>query len=57
MTTTASYLSVEEAANALGVSTWLIYQQIARQEIPHKRVGRRILIPATYINITTGGTK
>lgn len=57
MTTTASYLSVEETANALGVSTWLIYQQIARQEIPHKRIGRRILIPATYINLTQGGTK
>ena len=55
--TTPVYLSVEEADNALGVSTWLIYQQIARQQIPHKRVGRRIRIPATYINITTGGTK
>ncbi|MEW6917979.1 helix-turn-helix domain-containing protein [Trueperella pyogenes] len=56
MTTTASYLSVEETANALGVSPWLIYQQIARQEIPHKRIGRLIRIPAAYINITQGGT-
>lgn len=57
MTTTASYLSVEEAANALGIHPQTLYRRIARQEIPHKRIGRRIRIPAAYINITQGGTK
>jgi excisionase family DNA binding protein len=38
-------LSVAEAAELLGVSQWLVLQQVGRGAIPHKRVGRRILFP------------
>lgn len=38
-------LSVAEAADLLGVSQWLVLQQVARGNLPHRRFGRRILIP------------
>ena len=38
-------LSVTEAAELLGVSRWLVLQQVAHGDLPHKRFGRRILIP------------
>lgn len=38
-------LSVADAAELLGVSQWLVLQQVGRGAIPHKRVGRRILFP------------
>ena len=38
-------LNVAEAADLLGVSQWLVLQQVGRGNIPHKRVGRRILFP------------
>lgn len=39
-------LSVAEAADLLGVSSWLVLPQIAAgSDLPHKRVGRRILPP------------
>jgi excisionase family DNA binding protein len=37
-------LSVAEAADLLGVSAWLVLQQIRRGELPHKRCGRRIVL-------------
>ena len=37
-------LSVAEAADLLGVSEWLVLQQISRGELPHKRCGRRIVL-------------
>lgn len=37
-------LSVAEAAALLGVSEWLVLQQIRRGLCPHRRVGRRIVI-------------
>jgi excisionase family DNA binding protein len=36
-------LSVAEAAELLGVSAWLVLQQVRRGELPHKRCGRRIV--------------
>lgn len=36
-------LCTEEAAALLGISRWLLLQQIKRGSIPHKRVGRRIV--------------
>ena len=36
-------LSVAEAAELLGISQWLLLQQIRRGTIPHRRCGRRIL--------------
>ena len=37
-------LSVAEAAQLLGVSEWLVLQQIQKGELPHKRCGRRIVL-------------
>ena len=38
-------LTVDEAAECLRVSRSSIYQRCARNEIPHVRIGDRILIP------------
>ena len=38
-------MDVAEAAALLGVSPWLVLQQIAKGNLLHKRFGRRILIP------------
>lgn len=38
-------MDVGEAAALLGVSPWLVLQQIGQGKLPHKRVGRRIVIP------------
>lgn len=37
-------LSVAEAAELLGVSEWLVLQQIRVGSLPHKRCGRRIVL-------------
>jgi excisionase family DNA binding protein len=36
-------LCAEEAAALLGVSRWLLLQEIKRGYIPHKRIGRRLV--------------
>lgn len=38
-------LTVDEAAEALGVSRGLAYEAVRQGEIPSIRVGRRILVP------------
>jgi excisionase family DNA binding protein len=38
-------LTVEEAAELLGISRPSAYQGVERGEIPHIKIGRRILIP------------
>lgn len=38
-------LSVPAAAKALGLSRGSVYELIARGEIEHLRIGRRILVP------------
>ena len=38
-------LNVMETANLLGISRNSAYQGILRNEIPHVKVGKRILIP------------
>ena len=43
------FFSVKEVAELLGVSRSLIYDKVCRGTIPSRRVGRRILIPATYV--------
>lgn len=42
-------LTVAEAAEALNISRITIYRMVERGEIPHKRLGRSIRIPASYI--------
>jgi excisionase family DNA binding protein len=36
-------LSTDDAAALLGVSKWLLLQETKRGNIPHKRVGRRLV--------------
>lgn len=36
-------MSVEEVADFLGVGRNLVYEACGRMEIPHRRVGRRLL--------------
>ncbi len=38
-------MTVEEAASALGISRAFAYEAVTRNEIPHVRIGRRILVP------------
>jgi excisionase family DNA binding protein len=38
-------LTVEEAAQLLGISRALGYELVARGELPHVRLGRRIVVP------------
>lgn len=37
-------LSVKEAAEYLGVSAWTVYEYCRQGVIPHRRIGRRVLI-------------
>lgn len=37
-------LSVREAADYLGVGVWTVYEYCRQGVIPHRKVGRRILI-------------
>lgn len=38
-------LTVAQAAERVGVSDWLIYRLIKQGNFPHRRLGRRIVIP------------
>lgn len=38
-------LSVEEAANVLGISRALAYELVRRGELPRLRLGRRVVVP------------
>ncbi len=44
-----STLTVTEAADLLGVSAWLVRQQVSRGLLPSVRLGRRVLIPRTRL--------
>lgn len=37
--------TVAETAEQLGISEWLAYRLIARGELPHLRLGGRIVVP------------
>jgi excisionase family DNA binding protein len=43
-------LTVEEAATMLGISRAFAYEAVGRGDIPHIRIGRRILIPRTLLD-------
>src|SRR5829696_5683770 len=38
-------MSVEEAAELLGISRWLAYEQAQRGDLPVLRIGRRLRVP------------
>jgi excisionase family DNA binding protein len=42
--------SVDEAAQLLGVSRAHAYELVARNELPHVRLGRRIVVPKHVID-------
>ena len=41
--------AVKEVAQMLGVSKSQVYEYVYRKKIPAKRLGKRILIPADYV--------
>jgi excisionase family DNA binding protein len=47
-------MTVEEAAVALGISRAFAYEAVTRNEIPHVRIGRRILIPRAALERLLG---
>jgi excisionase family DNA binding protein len=49
-------MTVEEAAAALGISQAFAYEAVTRNEIPHVRIGRRILIPRAALERLLGDT-
>ena len=44
-------LTVDEAAQALGISRALAYELIARDELPSLRLGRRIVVPRRALEV------
>ena len=48
-------LTVEETANLLGISRWLVQQAVGRGELPFVRIGRRILIPRARLQAMLAG--
>jgi excisionase family DNA binding protein len=47
--------SVEEAGRRLGISRAHAYELIARGEIPHLRLGRRLVVPKRAIEVLLAG--
>ena len=43
-------LTVEEAAQALGISRAFAYEAVRRGDIPHIKIGRRLLIPKAKLD-------
>ena len=43
------YLSPRQTARVLGVSEFLIYHEVNSGNIPHRKLGQRILIPVSWI--------
>jgi excisionase family DNA binding protein len=44
------WLSTEEVAAILGIDRWSVYQHVHQGLIPHRRFGKRILIPKSYVD-------
>ena len=49
-TTNKKFYSASQVAALLGVSRSHIYSLISKGRIPNKRVGKRIIIPASFVN-------
>lgn len=47
--------TVEEAATMLGISRAFAYEAVGRGEIPHIRIGRRILVPRSALDRLLSG--
>jgi excisionase family DNA binding protein len=44
-------LTVDEAAQVLGISRALAYELVARGELPSLRLGRRIVVPRRALDL------
>ena len=57
----AQFLTIRQTAEALNVSYMMVFRKISEKEFPSIRLGRKILVPATFIdNLITNamsGTK
>ena len=49
-------LTVEEAAQLLGISRAIAYEAVRRGEIPSIKIGRRILVPKAALHKLVGAT-
>ena len=47
--------TVEEAARLLGISRAHAYELVARGELPHLRLGRRLVVPKHAIDVLLAG--
>jgi len=43
-------ISPEEFAEAINIGRTLVYQALQHGEIPHRRIGRRIIIPLVALD-------
>lgn len=49
METRKKFYSIKEVAELLAVSKSLLYEKVGKNLIPFKKLGRRILIPASFV--------
>lgn len=42
--------TVPEAAALLGISNWTAYEAIKRGDLPHRKIGRRIVVPKIQLD-------
>ena len=49
METSKKFYSIKEVAKLLAVSKSSLYEKVSQKLIPSKKLGRRILIPATFV--------
>ncbi len=48
------YCSPRQAAKVLGCSEYLVYRECQTGKIPHRNLGKRILIPVDWVNGVNG---
>jgi excisionase family DNA binding protein len=41
--------TVAQAAELLGISTWTYYEAIKKNELPYRKIGRRIVVPRVQL--------
>lgn len=41
--------TVPQAAELLGISPWAYYEAIKKNELPYRKVGRRIVVPKVQL--------
>jgi excisionase family DNA binding protein len=42
-------VSVQEAAQMLGISTWLYYERVKTGDVPFIKIGKRIRVPLVQL--------